>query len=415
MSRKFLHLALAYIFAYLGTVTVFCDDIPADFYYEKRSEITLSQGTVNYQLHENSTDGIVTVCLHCYIGTLSDCSYISKYLSSEGFRALRFDFYGHGLSNYKGFGYYTEYDYVEQIVEILQRLGLADIKNNPNDKINLIGTSLGALIAMNFAIMYPENVKTLILDAPPGLRTKVFAPYLRYKIVNYPLQLIANIFKPKWAAYQFLNPPTENYISPKLDFRATYYGRQIILTSLQVLLGIDLWYNVELFEKLGQTDIDVLFFWGTEDRLCPLSDAIVTLNKYLADSKILLYENCKHRCMKYCKVKFANDVLSYLKDLDLEFYTINQLMTNFANTGSLRINKSNIRGILESSKQDDCNEPENFVQLLSEDYSTSGDSENKSIKEESVISSNSNNVTELTCKLIDEDNRSNQKNSFGKI
>ncbi|KAL7066727.1 hydrolase, alpha/beta fold family protein [Cryptosporidium serpentis] len=410
MSTKLLHLVLIYILAYLGTVTVFCDDIPANFYYEKRLEIELSQGTVNYQLHETSTDGIVTVCLHCYIGTLSDCSYISKYLGNEGFRALRFDFYGHGLSTYKGFGYYTEYDYVEQIVEILQKLGLADIKNNSNEKINLIGTSLGALIAMNFAIMYPKSVKTLILDAPPGLRTKVFAPYLRYKIVNYPLQLMANIFKPKWAAYQFLNPPTENFVSPKLNFRATYYGQQIILTSLQVLLGIDLWYNIELFEKLGQTDVDVLFFWGTEDRLCPLSEAIATLNKYLPDSKILLYENCKHRCMRYCKMKFADDVLSYLKDLDLEFYTINQLMTNFANTGTLRISKSNVRGILESPKQDDCNKTENPVQLLSEDYSTSGGSENESIEEESIISNNSSNSTESTCQLMDKDNRSDRKN-----
>lgn len=296
---------------------------PDHYYFEKGSEILLSHGKVNYQLHQENDYGPISVCLHCFMGTISDCSSISKNLVKHGYRALRFDFYGHGLSQYKKLGYYSVDDYVDQTMEILEKLGLYNVtsiseeelqSNSFTPKLHIIGTSLGGFVAMRIAQRYPKHIRKLVLDAPPGLLKKEVAPYLQYSIVNYPLQLIANIYSPVWGCYQFLDPPTENLSSPKLDFRAKHYCKQILLTSLQLFLGINLWNNLDIYREFSKVEVPTLFFWGAEDKLCPLSSAIAVLNEYVPKSKIIVYENCKHRCSKYCKERFVQDTINYFND-----------------------------------------------------------------------------------------------------
>ncbi|OII70987.1 secrted alpha beta hydrolase superfamiy protein [Cryptosporidium ubiquitum] len=335
--RLLTYIFAALSFAYVGVFKVLGEEqmvIPDHFYYEEGSRIKLSHGTVNYQLHQENENGPVSVCLHCFMGTISDCSSISKNLAKNGYRALRFDFYGHGLSQYKNFGYYTVDDYVDQTMEILEKLGLYNVTSISEEELNsntfvpklhVVGTSLGGFVAMRIAQRYSKHISKLVLDAPPGLLKKKVAPYLQYSIVNYPLQLIANIYSPVWGCYQFLDPPTENLSSPKLDFRAKHYCKQILLTSLQLFLGINLWNNLEIYHEFSKVDVPTLFFWGAEDRLCPLSSAVTVLNEYVPNSKIIVYENCKHRCSKYCKEQFVKDTIRYFNDeISQELVSVSQ-------------------------------------------------------------------------------------------
>ncbi|CUV07607.1 unnamed protein product [Cryptosporidium hominis] len=324
-------------FAYVGIFKVYGEEqkvIPDHFYFEEGSKIQLSRGIVNYQLHKENDDGPISVCLHCFMGTISDCSSISKNLAKNGYRTLRFDFYGHGLSQYKNFGQYSVDDYVDQTMELLEKLGLYNItaiseeelhSSSFTPKLHVIGTSLGGFVAMRIAQRFPKHIGKLVLDAPPGLLKKKVAPYLQYSIINYPLQLFANIYSPVWGCYQFMDPPSENLSSPKLDFRAKHYCKQILLTSLQLFLGINLWNNQQIYQEFSKVDVPTLFFWGAEDRLCPLSSAITILNEYLPNTKIIVYENCKHRCSKYCKEQFVEDVIKYFKnELDQELVSMSQ-------------------------------------------------------------------------------------------
>ncbi|KAH7650157.1 hydrolase [Cryptosporidium bovis] len=297
--------------------------IPEHYYYEVGNKIQLSGGVVNYDLKQMSDEGPIVLCLHCFMGTISDCSAISKALAAEGFRSLRFDFYGHGLSDIKNFGKYTIDDYVEQTVEILEKLGLYNITAVDELEIHseyfdpqlyIIGTSLGGFVGMRFAERFSKHINKLVLDAPPGLLKKKVGSMLRYSFINYPLQLFANIYAPTWLCSKIMNPLTENSKSPKLDFRAKHYCKQIILTALQVFLGTDLWGNAKIYHKFGLSNVNTLFFWGTEDKLCPLSSSIVILNEYVPNAGIIVYEDCGHRCLKYCKEQFIKDVIKYFKD-----------------------------------------------------------------------------------------------------
>ncbi|KAF7456820.1 Alpha/beta hydrolase family protein [Cryptosporidium felis] len=347
--------------------------IPDHFYYERGQAIELSRGTVNYILHQESKEGPVSVCLHCFMGTISDCSSISKNLAKNGYRALRFDFYGHGLSQFKKFGKYSVDDYVDQTMEILEKLGLYNITSaasqdglsskNSLQKLYVVGTSLGGLVAMRLARRYPEHIAKLVLDAPPGLLKKKVAPYLQYSVINYPLQFLANIYSPVWGCYQFLDPPTENLSSPKLDFRANHYCRQILLTSLQLFLGINLWNNPEIYQEFSevQDQIQTLFFWGAEDKLCPLSSAVSILSEYVPESKIIVYENCKHRCSRYCKERFVDDVTKYFNsEIGLELVSISQYYSSFSKSIQSSVKRSLplVRGAPASESLEPSHEPQ---------------------------------------------------------
>ncbi|KAH8738549.1 hydrolase [Cryptosporidium ryanae] len=299
------------------------DAIPEHYYFESGDKIQLSKGVVNYDLKKMNDEGPIVLCLHCFMGTISDCSSISKALATEGFRSLRFDFYGHGLSDIKNIGKYTVDDYVDQTVEILEKLGLYNItaieelelhSEYFEPQLYIVGTSLGGFVGMRLAERFPKHINKLVLDAPPGLLKKNVGSMLKYGIINYPLQLFANIYAPTWLCNKIMKPLTENSKSPKLDFRAKHYCKQILLTALQVFLGTDLWGNAKIYHKFGLSNTNTLFFWGTEDRLCPLSSSIVILNEYVPNANIIVYENCKHRCLRYCKEQFIKDVIRYFKD-----------------------------------------------------------------------------------------------------
>lgn len=63
----------------------------------------------------------------------------------------------------------------EQFVEDLEGLR----KALKLEKMNLLGHSWGGLLAMEYAIVYPKHVKSLILTNSVGINSEWFAPYLQ--------------------------------------------------------------------------------------------------------------------------------------------------------------------------------------------------------------------------------------------
>lgn len=91
-------------------------------------------------------------------------------LSKEGYRVIVPDQIGFGKSS-KPIGY----QFTFQQLAINTKAILDYLKV---DKIHLLGHSMGGMLATRFALMYPEMIKTLILENPIGLEDwKVVAGY----------------------------------------------------------------------------------------------------------------------------------------------------------------------------------------------------------------------------------------------
>src|SRR5205823_8089824 len=83
-------------------------------------------------------------------------------LAAAGYRVLRYDYYGRGLSDRPD----VEYDlntYDRQLNELLDTLRI-------RGPIDLAGVSMGGVVAADFATKHPEHVRSLIL-VDPGFAT----------------------------------------------------------------------------------------------------------------------------------------------------------------------------------------------------------------------------------------------------
>ncbi|KCZ86019.1 alpha/beta hydrolase fold protein [Hyphomonas adhaerens MHS-3] len=77
------------------------------------------------------------------------------------YHIVAFDFVGHGYSEKKTDIEYAIDDYVEQLRELLDSLGVTSA--------HISGESLGGMVAGTFAVKYPQYTKTLILNTAGGI------------------------------------------------------------------------------------------------------------------------------------------------------------------------------------------------------------------------------------------------------
>ncbi|MCX2450426.1 alpha/beta hydrolase [Pedobacter sp. PLR] len=93
-----------------------------------------------------------------------------KALSDRGFRVVVPDQIGFGRSS-KPFIHYSFQQLSRWTKQLLDTLGI--------QKANILGHSMGGMLATRFALMYPENTEKLLLENPIGLEDyRSFIPYV---------------------------------------------------------------------------------------------------------------------------------------------------------------------------------------------------------------------------------------------
>ncbi len=149
-------------------------------------------------------------------------------------------------------GLHDIHDLVLHYVELFDQLGLtADV--------NLVGFSLGGLIAARFAIEQKHRLRRLVLVAPTGLRVPGVAVDDLFRIP--PEELPGRLVHRMETLLPYL--PSD---PGDVDFTVDRY-REIRTTAIM------LWeqpYDRVLPRWLGRVDIPTLVVWGDEDRLLPV-------------------------------------------------------------------------------------------------------------------------------------------------
>lgn len=115
---------------------------------------------LHYALEGEGPETIVMV--NGLADDLETWAYQAEDFLAAGYRLLRFDNRGVGQSD-KPDGPYTTAQLAEDTKALVDALGL--------DQFHLLGTSMGGMIAQEFAIANPHNVKSLVLSstyAAPG-------------------------------------------------------------------------------------------------------------------------------------------------------------------------------------------------------------------------------------------------------
>ncbi|MBH1980400.1 alpha/beta hydrolase [Candidatus Saccharibacteria bacterium] len=114
----------------------------------------------HYALHTETTGtGPVIVMIHGYLASSQYYKKIAKRLS-VGHTVIRVDLLGHGRSPKPRA---AEYGYDDHINAVRHTLTQLNIKGS----FSIVGHSMGALIALRYARLYPQDVSRIVLFNPP--------------------------------------------------------------------------------------------------------------------------------------------------------------------------------------------------------------------------------------------------------
>lgn len=191
------------------------------------------------------------------------------------------------------------------------------------DKIHLVGHSWGGLLAMNYAIKYGSNLRSLILlnsvAASSKLKTEEekIAALKASKELGIQRQAIldSDLFetnKPqaikKLLLLSFRNQFYEPSFADSLDFYVSddYMARSRLLGNLMVDIA-----NYDLHSKLASLNIPTLLMYGDIEPAATVSGPI--LHSTIKNSKHVVIENAGHFPFVEQPDKFVREFLEFVK------------------------------------------------------------------------------------------------------
>eukprot|EP00121_Abeoforma_whisleri_P004937 Awhi_evm1s4466 len=257
----------------------------------------------------------------------------APYLSSKvNCPVIVFDLYGRGLSD----AVFPNDDqlFSGQIAEFLNVIQ-HELKDHytpsslttPFD-IDLVGVSLGGVVASKFASTFPKSVHSLVLICPAGLKSKV--PFTAH-IAKLPL--LGEILIPLVGFQSMKGHVKDGYIdlnhsANQVEFIFEYLQYQIanhpgfLDSVLSTLRYFPIHDATDTFSRLNEqfSDLDkkTLILWGDKDITTPISNAedLMVLLKDSASLKVL--ENCAHADMLATESCFTPLTSLILNHFDLE-------------------------------------------------------------------------------------------------
>jgi pimeloyl-ACP methyl ester carboxylesterase len=220
--------------------------------------IDLPNGVTHYDLSGPDSSRVV-VLVHGFSVPYYIWDSTAAGLTRSGYRVLRYDLYGRGLSDRPD----VRYDgalYDGQLAALLDSLRIPG-------PVDLVGVSFGGLATAHFTTTHPGRVHTLTLIDPAAgrvrlpwtLRAPVIGPWV-WKAFGEPRL-------PEGQMTDFLHPerhPTwmDRY-RPQMGYRG--FGRAL-LSTMKSMSHVDF---DSVYAGVERTGVPVLLVWGRQDRTVP--------------------------------------------------------------------------------------------------------------------------------------------------
>jgi 2-hydroxy-6-oxonona-2,4-dienedioate hydrolase len=205
---------------------------------------------------------------------------------SKYFHTITVDLIGFGKSDKPNADYTIPY-FSKFIKSFLRQIGIKD-----NDKITLIGHSLGGYIALDYAIENKDQVDKLVLIDSSGMLnepTELLEDYLKAALeANYFLRYkkANKVFEELLAdASKHLHSKTIAFIGIMDEPGAKHAFESAYTNSTTIMLDLNRLKQIK--------DIPCLIIWGKNDKLIPPSHA-GKFEEAFENKDILMVENSGH-------------------------------------------------------------------------------------------------------------------------
>lgn len=249
------------------------------------SFIALTDGVTHYEF-SGDEGGSPVVLVHGFSVPYFIFDPTFEFLSQQGFRVLRYDLFGRGLSDRPDIRYDIHL-FVRQLRELLDALQLK--------KVYLVGLSMGGPVTAAFIDSYPERVTKHVLIDPAGARAISLSALL--KAVKMPLvgELLLGLFGSasmvRGIAADLFTPELVEQFQAKYKVQMQYHGfkRAILSTMRSGMLDSFL----DVYTRIGKMKKPTLLFWGRKDNTVPFAHSSDIL-KAIPQAQFQVIENCGH-------------------------------------------------------------------------------------------------------------------------
>ena len=227
------------------------------------SFVKLNNGYVHYELL-GPDSGKTIVLIHGFSIPYVIWDHTIRALADEGYRVLRYDLYGRGYSDRPDVTYNEEL-YDNQLSDLLDSLKISG-------KINLVGLSMGGVIAMNYTDCHPDIVEDVTLIDPAGFldENQNYAKILNTPIIgNYLAGVFGNLVLSEKIKQNFCDSTSCIIVEPMILEQLKYNGYKRAL--INTICNFNLTDRNELVKRLGKTNRRFMLIWGKEDKIIPFA------------------------------------------------------------------------------------------------------------------------------------------------
>jgi pimeloyl-ACP methyl ester carboxylesterase len=242
---------------------------------------SLSEGLTAY--HIDGDRGPWVVLVHGLVTPSYAWEPLAKTLAAEGFRVLRYDHFGRGLSDRPAIRYDLDL-YICQLRELIDTLGI--------ESMHLIGWSMGGLIVTRFAAEHPASVASLTLISP-GLFLDSFGFGQRlsrlpgmHRLIAWRVGDVIDRLDKAHLSHPDQFPDYNKRAREQLAFPGMGESFASTLAHFEMNAG-DQWQTV------GEHPRPVLVVWGDRDRVTDYANATRVLQLY-PRAELLTVKGAKH-------------------------------------------------------------------------------------------------------------------------
>lgn len=229
------------------------------------SFVALSDGVTHYEL-KGPEDGETVVMAGGLTIPLFYWDGLVTELNARGLRTLTCSAYGRGYSD-RVRARYDEALFARQLAELTERLGLT---MSPQ---HVVGTSMGALVAMTYAAQHRSSVSTLTIVGPAGLaKSRPTSPHWLLRSDQ-----LASVVARRRGRQILQGHLGHNVRDPELGAKLTdmvldaFRFKGSLYAVFDTLQHLPLSGRDGLFRQTSALDLPTLLLWGDEDNVTPLT------------------------------------------------------------------------------------------------------------------------------------------------
>lgn len=248
------------------------------------SFVELSDGVTHYEL-SGPNDGDVAVLIGGLTIPLFYWDDLASELHARGLRTLAYSGYGRGYSD-RVQARYDEALFVRQLTELTGRLGLTR-------PYHVVGTSMGALIAMAYTGQHVASTSTLTLVGPAGLARRSPSHWLLRsdRLAGFVAKRFGRRLLEGHLGHNVRDPGRAAELAAMIRDAYRYEGSMYaFFATLQHFRLSD---QAELYRRTRTLGVPTMLVWGADDHVTPI-ERLDTARALLQPLQCHVIEACGH-------------------------------------------------------------------------------------------------------------------------